>query len=244
MHRLQPIPASAGEPVYFSPYPSLAGAYPRQRWGTSCAIKPIWVLSGPIPASAGEPTQGSRCPQRTRAYPRQRGGTIVICSTPTISPGLSPPARGNHRECVGRTVRCGPIPASAGEPWATSGGGCLPRAYPRQRGGTRLFPDCGLAVGGLSPPARGNLGRAGEQPIMSGPIPASAGEPAVRIRRRPVAGAYPRQRGGTFPIARRKSRRKGLSPPARGNRHDPLQAALQRGPIPASAGEPCQRAWN
>ena len=75
---------------------------------------------------------------------------------------------------------------------------------------------------------------------MAGPIPASAGEPAMPQAAKDELRAYPRQRGGTRGSDPHRRLGMGLSPPARGNQNCSDQQHTRRGPIPASAGEP---AW-
>ena len=194
-----------------------SGADPRQRGGTLPTSMMLMTLpglsppargnrspgpyssgvSGPIPANAGEPSIRSITPPPPRAYPRQRGGTNDPACGVFSALGLSPPARGNRPKEAEKPSSHGPIPASAGEPslhcrWRNCGG-----AYPRQRGGTDAYGVAALVDEGLSPPARGNQMKRGDLDKMSGPIPASAGEPSgggLIIR---MWGAYPRQRGGT-----------------------------------------------
>ncbi len=86
-----------------------------------------------------------------------RGGTTKGIKPSFWALGLSPHARGNHKQTQETRDAAGPIPACAGEPlsWA------LPLqplpAYPRMRGGT-LYQGIELRVFlGLSPHARGNL---------------------------------------------------------------------------------------
>ena len=93
-------------------------------------------------------------------------------------------------------------------------------------------------IQGLSPRARGNLFPPGHGADCYGPIPASAGEPAVCLLSTSLHRAYPRERGGTGRLVDWIPVGQGLSPRARGN---PVVADPKRrimGPIPASAGEP------
>ena len=69
-------------------------------------------------------------------------------------------------------------------------------------------------------------------------IPACAGEPIARTRRRFARRVYPRVRGGTVSRHRRRGRLGGLSPRARGNLVDHLVEVMREGSIPACAGEP------
>ena len=72
------------------------------------------------------------------------------------------------------------------------------RAYPRQRGGTRMRLTGLPAASGLSPPARGNLVQKFYRLRITRPIPASAGEPLMPSLIASPPRAYPRQRGGTW----------------------------------------------
>ena len=91
---------------------------------------------------------------------------------------------------------------------------------------------------GLSPLARGNLGRSGWLLVLAGPIPARAGQPKHRHVNAPITGAYPRSRGATNHETLRGCRFKGLSPLARGNHVRLGTYCPSLGPIPARAGQP------
>ena len=116
------------------------------------------------------------------------------------------------------------------------------KVYPRPRGGT--IGGCRMRRygRGLSPPTRGNLGEEHVQmsPVRS--IPAHAGEPQRQpavFEERPV---YPRPRGGTRDVRRDKLKRRGLSPPTRGNLSESMRDTWARRSIPAHAGEPARSA--
>ena len=94
--------------------------------------------------------------------------------------------------------------------------------------------------GGLSPPTRGNPKSASSLLRRRRSIPAHAGEPRVRTRRRVIPKVYPRPRGGTELGAAGDARPDGLSPPTRGNLWATLAAAAAARSIPAHAGEPRQ----
>ncbi len=106
------------------------------------------------------------------------------------------------------------------------------------RGGTSVTSVAADAGRGLSPHARGNRTAGGLPRSVAGPIPACAGEPHARARRRLMCWAYPRMRGGTLLLLLGKLAAGGLSPHARGNRPLLAPMALRPGPIPACAGEP------
>ena len=131
-----PIPASAGEPLWWQRNRRLERAYPRVRGGTmlgrdalgrSAGLSPrprgnLCGLGvdgngyGPIPASAGEPSSERSSSCSPWAYPRVRGGTTRKLLDAIGVEGLSPRPRGNHRYVVDNILPGGPIPASAGEP--------------------------------------------------------------------------------------------------------------------------------
>ena len=85
---------------------------------------------------------------------------------------------------------------------------------------------------------RGNRVRHEGRQLVSGPIPANAGEPARNARKRPRLRAYPRECGGTVTGENAQLGDDGLSPRMRGNRTGQLVQHAIQGPIPANAGEP------
>ena len=132
----------------------------------------------------------------------------------------------------------GSIPACAGEPRATRGGTGARRVYPRVCGGTGPPIVAPEPRGGLSPRVRGNRDGVDAAVPCLGSIPACAGEPTDRRRRRARRRVYPRVCGGTSLRTVRTSFASGLSPRVRGNRPDPREDHHLRGSIPACAGEP------
>ena len=74
-----------------------------------------------------------------------------------------------------------------------------------------------------------------------GPIPAYAGEPMCGASQGGISGAYPRVCGGTVNVAMPTTRDEGLSPRMRGNQARTPLVPQAVGPIPAYAGEPCNR---
>ena len=172
------------------------GLSPRTR-GNQLKKRSFADRLGPIPANAGEPFRRWPRLRDARAYPRERGGTILAHHCAQRVEGLSPRTRGNLHLARAARAGLGPIPANAGEPHAGSPPPRGPWAYPRERGGT-----CRLALApptraGLSPRTRGNRWARGLYRQGTGPIPANAGEPALRRASRARSGAYPRERGGT-----------------------------------------------
>ncbi len=132
----------------------------------------------------------------------------------------------------------GTIPARAGEPGTGGQRWRRNRDYPRSRGGTSITTIHCKAAWGLSPLARGNLGRTWRPFRWPGTIPARAGEPDSTSTLHSLTTDYPRSRGGTWVEHGGHFAALGLSPLARGNlaRIDDVQT--QFGTIPARAGEP------
>ena len=173
------------------------GVYPRPRGGTndnqndndnSGGLSPptrgnptrrtnTGLRSGSIPAHAGEP-RGRRGASRWRSvYPRPRGGTRALWGASALSPGLSPPTRGNLRPNPMVSTGRRSIPAHAGEPGLATLARRRIGVYPRPRGGTVLIRLPMFASSGLSPPTRGNPPRIPRRPLSNRSIPAHAGEP-------------------------------------------------------------------
>ena len=253
-----PIPASAGQPLWPPSRDSDSQAYPRERGATvMCLVITLCRLGlsprargnrpvvdvgrlplGPIPASAGQPPWQDLTPWARRAYPRERGATLFAACIALLAAGLSPRARGNPGQCKRPASGAGPIPASAGQPCMHQTLAIKSRAYPRERGATRCPGPRKAVLKGLSPRARGNLGRPVFVPTTGGPIPASAGQPCYGNRIGNGWRAYPRERGATVNAQADAPNGMGLSPRARGNRLEVIDLLEQMGPIPASAGQP------
>ncbi len=252
------IPACAGEPTTVASYLPLGRVYPRVCGGTPpCAARRAVVRGlsprvrgnlknhhGPptprrsIPACAGEPAIWVGVAISLVVYPRVCGGTRRRRKELEPWIGLSPRVRGNQDAARKRGKRWGSIPACAGEPQAAADIDRAERVYPRVCGGTNDYRRSHERLKGLSPRVRGNPGPAGPGGPTARSIPACAGEPAARSRRRSAAQVYPRVCGGT---ARRTARRRtkgGLSPRVRGNRTRGSPHARMRRSIPACAGEP------
>ena len=195
-----------------------------------------------IPARAGEPASVQDYGAICRDYPRASGGTYLAEGAASLATGLSPRERGNppQRGEVGR--RKGTIPARAGEPRRDDARPRARRDYPRASGGTTMTTWPPYSSRGLSPRERGNQLGSDELTIDSGTIPARAGEPGSRCRRRTSRRDYPRASGGTRGCANSKSTKTGLSPRERGNQARAGRRIETRGTIPARAGEPSRLA--
>ena len=118
------------------------------------------------------------------------------------------------------------------------------RVYPRSRGGTTRCRADPVNAKGLSPLARGNPQRLGQQRFARGSIPARAGEPSANRAGFGVVRVYPRSRGGTAYSKTSELIGAGLSPLARGNLDKIVRRLLSLGSIPARAGEPERMARN
>ena len=254
------IPASAGEPPLVTSAGSFMWVYPRECGGTlgakryehgDCGLSPRVrgnpaaagrrrLAPGSIPASAGEPAMGRSAATAGWVYPRECGGTFLMSPRALRNCGLSPRVRGNH----GRRGRRGPgegsIPASAGEPSRRRTWWRGTRVYPRECGGTVTTLDSSCSRPGLSPRVRGNRRRVRGGVGEEGSIPASAGEPRPQGPRPGVRWVYPRECGGTPPLASVDASTTGLSPRVRGNRGGERRDQVFVGSIPASAGEPLE----
>ena len=179
-----------------------------------------------------------RAPVRLKVYPRPRGGTGSSSATAGCPPGLSPPTRGNPRSWQASSAVGRSIPAHAGEPPLALDYESGIAVYPRPRGGTRANPPAETSAIGLSPPTRGNRPKRLEIALPSRSIPAHAGEPTAGTAGWTKAKVYPRPRGGTKRRGRLKRRRRGLSPPTRGNPRQLRHQSERPRSIPAHAGEP------
>ena len=178
------------------------------------------------------------------AYPRSRGATWGLRVPPTFWPGLSPLARGNLGQANLGATNYGPIPARAGQPSFADWSEARRWAYPRSRGATPTDRLQYVRTEGLSPLARGNLLDSQELFDRVGPIPARAGQPALRQGAHGCDGAYPRSRGATWGLRVPPTFWPGLSPLARGNLGQANLGATNYGPIPARAGQPSFADWS
>ena len=253
-----PIPAHAGQPCCSSAKTTPKWAYPRSRGATQRALvrqvsteglspltrgnpgrhHQLRHRPGPIPAHAGQPKPRSRPPCSRRAYPRSRGATTSSPASSSGWAGLSPLTRGNPGRCASLRRSAGPIPAHAGQPCRRRIPSRRSWAYPRSRGATSRLNYTNKTKLGLSPLTRGNQREQQAMTLITGPIPAHAGQPLQAWRAAGVAGAYPRSRGATLRTARIATLPAGLSPLTRGNPPAAHILADPVGPIPAHAGQP------
>ena len=111
------------------------------------------------------------------------------------------------------------------------------RVYPRWCGGNSLFVHTKAPILGLSPLVRGKHWDLTSQYIISGSIPAGAGETQLSIACSHCTGVYPRWCGGNFKVHNHGVEVEGLSPLVRGKHTIHCFPVLQHGSIPAGAGE-------
>ncbi len=252
------IPACAGEPsrtrcrpLWRSVYPRVCGGttvekrFPIREAGLSPRVRgnrrpaeTAWQYPRSIPACAGEPR--APCPSSRGApvYPRVCGGTLAWPDEPHLDKGLSPRVRGNPEDPSIELLPHGSIPACAGEPPGRHRPGREDPVYPRVCGGTYGGADAVEKTDGLSPRVRGNQWRWISTGTPTRSIPACAGEPQLLCRHTLTPAVYPRVCGGTVPCWVVSKTFQGLSPRVRGNHRDEMIQIVQRGSIPACAGEP------
>ena len=166
------------------------------------------------------------------------GGTVAGGEALPAGGGLSPRVRGNRISVSGSADSSGSIPACAGEPPAFRLLPPLGRVYPRVCGGTFVRPAGRARAEGLSPRVRGNPDSILPGGIVSGSIPACAGEPPPLPRSARGRGVYPRVCGGTGFGRGIAQGHTGLSPRVRGNQIAAARPEQLEGSIPACAGEP------
>ncbi len=171
-----PIPARTGQPCPGQARVSTERAYPRSHGATSpvatklaapMGLSPLargnrhagaghLLKHGPIPARTGQPQSHRPFPSPMRAYPRSHGATRINQLDNIARLGLSPLARGNHRQDLAHKDSEGPIPARTGQPGRLLIWLLRRRAYPRSHGATVQQGYMRARMGGLSPLARGN----------------------------------------------------------------------------------------
>ncbi len=211
------IPACAGEPHQSAAAARMLTVYPRVCGGTNFEAIDKRLRQGlsprvrgnhhhddqpvdpwrSIPACAGEPTPGVPRSILETVYPRVCGGTPDSSRRQTRVKGLSPRVRGNLQAGAAVTPSKRSIPACAGEPRHHGQPGRGHAVYPRVCGGTPNWSPNVRNARGLSPRVRGNLGIFDLPLCRCRSIPACAGEPGPRSRRRRVRTVYPRVCGGT-----------------------------------------------
>ena len=154
-----------------------SGLSPRVRGNQSGQRKPTGQNRS-IPACAGEPWPAHHSADSGWVYPRVCGGTR------------------NGRG--GQLDPNGSIPACAGEPPFDPRRWDRRAVYPRVCGGTISSATFSPSTIGLSPRVRGNPDRRTGPDLSWWSIPACAGEPLSRRKKKTNRVVYPRVCGGTF----------------------------------------------
>ena len=230
------IPARAGNTRSFTDSLSLRRAHPRSRGehrrkspipphklgssplarGTRTQELPVVTVAGLIPARAGN-TRSSHGHHRVDgAHPRSRGEHRCASRCRLVWLGSSPLARGTLFQQTGQLVTLGLIPARAGNTRCESVQVIPGGAHPRSRGEHRRSNLARSSTWGSSPLARGTHFSHSIICMVSGLIPARAGN-TVRIKTG-YAGkrAHPRSRGEHQFLRSQRPRSLGSSPLARG----------------------------
>ena len=176
-----------------------------------------------------------------RVHPRERGESRRAGRWQPRVRGPSPRARGILRPFSLRTSRLRSIPASAGNPKVCPRETPPPRVHPRERGESTDTPSRGRQGRGPSPRARGILLHPTRLQACGGSIPASAGNPRVRVSPHREHRVHPRERGESRFSFGRFSFGRGPSPRARGILIRRLRRRSGPRSIPASAGNPIGR---
>ena len=173
------------------------------------------------------------------SIPAIRGETAQWMEQLRNNQSQSPRGRGgleHFRSFVGVD---GSIPACAGEPrsgtrWAAQTG-----VYPRMRGGAIVRRNVIRGMRGLFPACAGEPpAKARGSDRLRGLSPHARGSPKKGPLDRSGVRVYPRMRGGATIRASIDIHQGGLSPHARGSHRVCVAGRLQRGSIPACAGEP------
>ena len=192
---------------------------------------------GCIPAPAGETAPGPSWPSGPSVHPRACGGNPSPPCSWRYMLGASPRLRGKPLDgrVGGGEGRC--IPAPAGETLLTSTARCLREVHPRACGGNVLDSlDLPFAEG-ASPRLRGKQNRFPTCRMVSGCIPAPAGETVNPEGSDFGPRVHPRACGGNGSQGRSKSGNRGASPRLRGKRAPYRAPTRPRRCIPAPAGE-------
>ena len=190
-----------------------------------------------IPAWAGETATLHHGYGYREVYPRVGGGNNRRSIMIILLGGLSPRGRGKPAPPFLRLGCHGSIPAWAGETrrresWPRSRG-----VYPRVGGGNFSAAPLAVSTQGLSPRGRGKRPAAGPPQHHRRSIPAWAGETVQGKQVSIGLGVYPRVGGGNTGPSAFPAVGRGLSPRGRGKRARLQPYEVQRGSIPAWAGE-------
>ncbi len=189
-----------------------------------------------IPAGAGNTDEVPTIIHTYTVYPRWRGEHITVCHVGTVLSGLSPLARGTHRQWPLSAAGERFIPAGAGNTEPTSPITEPTSVYPRWRGEHTLMSAVSASICGLSPLARGTLPLNTMPPVCGRFIPAGAGNTISYLVAHPDHTVYPRWRGEHSREQLENHFVSGLSPLARGTLKTSVENTANDRFIPAGAG--------
>ena len=161
----------------------------RCRRGSWCGA---WRL---IPARAGNTMADRATGRHDPAHPRSRREPASSLSACEVSVGSSPLARGTLDAVLRRPNQLRLIPARAGNTLHCSGEIINSSAHPRSRGEHTFTLDGAGGNRGSSPLARGTQNNRLSILLISGLIPARAGNTLLKKTPRGPPGAHPRSRG-------------------------------------------------
>ena len=211
------------------------GSSPLAR-GTRAGRLDLVGQGGLIPARAGNTLRRAVSCTLHRAHPRSRGEHERWDLKNLAVQGSSPLARGTPGRRDFRGVQRGLIPARAGNTgylnfWLT-----VLRAHPRSRGEHTVTPHAFNDSGGSSPLARGTRSEGRSAGVVSGLIPARAGNTYRRFTASAFCRAHPRSRGEHPLPGNPSTPDAGSSPLARGTPRGLPGNLPSPGLIPARAG--------
>ena len=257
MHRGS-IPARAGNPIPFPAAAAAAGVHPRacgeSSVGGRCGVggggpsprvrgilahpTPRLERCGSIPARAGNPRASPAPPPRSTVHPRACGESSSCTPSLNAFSGPSPRVRGIRLPEAGHGRRAGSIPARAGNPIASGGGGSAGGVHPRACGESPDRWTVSVGGEGPSPRVRG-IRPPGRSPRRRrGSIPARAGNPRPAPFRAPGRRVHPRACGESSCRAAAAVHAVGPSPRVRGILAVGGLPRRGRRSIPARAGNP------
>ena len=211
------------------------GSSPRAR-GTGVAVFQALRLSGIIPACAGNRSRHACTKAIRRDHPRVRGEQQPASNSVAPVRGSSPRARGTDVAPDHGHLRCGIIPACAGNRCPRFGRASRGGDHPRVRGEQFKVKQYATGQAGSSPRARGTGGALLGDLATAGIIPACAGNRGRKSRRPTSVRDHPRVRGEQTAATVGAPSLLGSSPRARGTVIEDAGDGSQRGIIPACAG--------
>ena len=231
------IPACAGEAAPDPRLQRVPAVHPRVCGGSGLVIAITGGFYGASPRVRGKHDAALAPLRACRCIPACAGEARVVRPPPSGGGGASPRVRGKLSMFFARPVTCGCIPACAGE--ARSPTGRIRRAsvHPRVCGGSRREKSPTTQRSGASPRVRGKPPLPYGLQVLTGCIPACAGEARCMSIPMGAGGVHPRVCGGSTNRAFSRRPTRGASPRVRGKRQKQRDFPRHTGCIPACAGE-------